>query len=55
MKLLFDTHAFIGWDGAPANLSAQVLALCQDPANTLLLSVASVWEMQIKPQTPPLP
>lgn len=24
--------------------------LCQDPANTLMLSVASVWEMQIKQQ-----
>lgn len=48
MKLLFDTHAFIWWDGAPANLSTHVLALCQDPANTLLLSVVSVWEMQIK-------
>ncbi len=48
MKLLFDTHAFMWWDGAPTNLSAQALALCQDPANTLLLSVASVWEMQIK-------
>jgi len=48
MKLLFDTHAFIWWDGTPANLSSQVLALCQDPTNTLLLSVASVWEMQIK-------
>lgn len=48
MKLLFDTHTFIWWDGTPAHLSTQVLALCQDPANTLLLSVASVWEMQIK-------
>src|SRR3972149_8144602 len=32
----------------PANLPAAVLALCQDPIHTLLLSVASVWEMQIK-------
>jgi PIN domain nuclease of toxin-antitoxin system len=48
MKLLFDTHAFIWWDSAPANLPASVLALCQDPANTLLLSVVSAWEMQIK-------
>jgi PIN domain nuclease of toxin-antitoxin system len=48
MKLLFDTHAFIWWDSAPANLPASVLALCQDPTNTLLLSVASAWEMQIK-------
>ena len=48
MKLLFDTHAFIWWDSAPANLPASVLALCQDPANILLLSVVSAWEMQIK-------
>jgi PIN domain nuclease of toxin-antitoxin system len=48
MKLLFDTHAFIWWDSAPANLPASVLTMCQDPANTLLLSVVSAWEMQIK-------
>lgn len=50
MKLLLDTHAFIWWDSEPTKLSPQVLALCQDSANTLLLSVASVWEMQIKLQ-----
>ncbi|MCK6626755.1 MAG: type II toxin-antitoxin system VapC family toxin [Anaerolineae bacterium] len=50
MKLLLDTHTFIWWDSDPAKLSTQVLALCNDPANTLLLSVASVWEMQIKAQ-----
>ncbi|CAG0966956.1 hypothetical protein GPROT1_01256 [Gammaproteobacteria bacterium] len=48
MKLIFDTHAFIWWDSAPANLSASVLAQCQDPANQLLFSVVSAWEMQIK-------
>ncbi len=50
MNLLLDTHAFIWWDSEPGKLSAQVLALCQDSRNTLLLSVASVWEMQIKLQ-----
>jgi PIN domain nuclease of toxin-antitoxin system len=50
MKLMLDTHAFIWWDSEPAKLSSQALALCQDPANQLLLSVASVWEMQIKLQ-----
>jgi PIN domain nuclease of toxin-antitoxin system len=50
MNLLLDTHAFIWWDSEPAQLSTQVLALCQDSKNTLLLSVASVWEMQIKLQ-----
>ncbi len=29
MKLLFDTHAFIWWDGAPANLSTHVLLIAQ--------------------------
>ena len=48
MKLLLDTHAFIWWDSEPAKLSLQALAQCQDRANNLLLSVASVWEMQIK-------
>jgi PIN domain nuclease of toxin-antitoxin system len=50
MKLLLDTHTFIWWDSEPSKLSPQALALCQDPNNTLLLSVASVWEMQIKAQ-----
>jgi PIN domain nuclease of toxin-antitoxin system len=50
MNLLLDTHAFIWWDSAPDKLSSQVLALCQDRRNTILLSVASVWEMQIKLQ-----
>lgn len=50
MKLLLDTHVFIWWDSEPARLSSQALALCQDRANTVLLSVASVWEMQIKLQ-----
>jgi PIN domain nuclease of toxin-antitoxin system len=50
MKLLLDTHAFIWWDSEPAKLSPQALTLCQDRTNSLLLSVASAWEMQIKLQ-----
>ena len=50
MKLLLDTHAFIWWDSEPAKLSPKALALCQDRANVVLLSVTSVWEMQIKLQ-----
>ena len=48
MKVLLDTHAFLWWDNDPAKLSPLVLAWCQDKANTLILSVASVWEIQIK-------
>jgi PIN domain nuclease of toxin-antitoxin system len=50
MKLLLDTHTFIWWDSEPAKLSPQILTLCQERTNSLLLSVASVWEMQIKLQ-----
>ncbi len=50
MKLLLDTHAFIWWDSEPAKLSPRVLGSCQDPQNSLILSVASVWEMQVKLQ-----
>ena len=50
MKLLLDTHTFLWWDSEPTRLSSKALALCQDRANTVLLSVVSVWEMQIKSQ-----
>ncbi|BAZ28292.1 putative PilT protein [Cylindrospermum sp. NIES-4074] len=50
MNLLLDTHPFIWWDSEIAKLSQQALILCQNPANTLLLSMASIWEMQIKLQ-----
>jgi PIN domain nuclease of toxin-antitoxin system len=48
VKLLFDTHAFVWWDSTPTKLTENILALCDDPINTLWLSVASAWEMQIK-------
>jgi PIN domain nuclease of toxin-antitoxin system len=50
VKLLFDTHAFIWWDGDQTKLSAAALAACQSPENSLHLSLASVWELQIKMQ-----
>jgi PIN domain nuclease of toxin-antitoxin system len=50
MKLLLDTHAFLFWDSEPFRLGARASDALQDPANVLLLSVASVWEMQIKSQ-----
>ncbi|MEQ9552713.1 MAG: type II toxin-antitoxin system VapC family toxin [Coleofasciculus sp. G3-WIS-01] len=50
MKLLLDTHTFIWWDSQPNKLSQKALSLCQEPENMLLLSVASIWEIQIKLQ-----
>jgi PIN domain nuclease of toxin-antitoxin system len=59
VKLLLDTHAFIWLDSGDARLSAAALAACKSPANSLHLSLASGWEMQIKIQlgklTLPLP
>ena len=50
MKYLLDTHTFIWLDSDPDKLSAAVTSLCSDPQNQLYLSIASVWEMQIKIQ-----
>ena len=50
MKLLLDTHIFIWWADQPEKLSPAALSALEDRGNELLLSVASVWEMQIKTQ-----
>ena len=50
MKLLLDTHIFIWWADQPEKLSPTALSALEDETNELLLSVASVWEMQIKIQ-----
>lgn len=50
MKYLLDTHAFIWWGSQPDNLSSKVLGICESEANELFLSLASIWEMQIKQQ-----
>jgi PIN domain nuclease of toxin-antitoxin system len=50
MRLLLDTHIFIWWADQPEKLSPAALSALEDEANELLLSVASVWEMQIKIQ-----
>lgn len=50
MKLLLDTQVFLWADNDPAKLSPTARDLLSDPANARLLSVASLWEMQIKAQ-----
>ena len=54
-RLLLDTHTFLWWDAAPDRLSAAVLALCRDPSVALFLSLASLWEIQIKSSLGKLP
>ena len=48
MRLLLDTHAFIWWDEDDSRLSDKARRALADPKNSVHLSLASVWEMQIK-------
>jgi PIN domain nuclease of toxin-antitoxin system len=48
VKLLLDTHAFLWMLQAPEKLPAKVVQAHNDPANALFVSVASLWEIQIK-------
>lgn len=50
MNLLLDTCAFIWWDSGGGSLGGAALAAMRDPASRLLLSHASIWEMQLKLQ-----
>jgi len=48
MNLLLDTQAFLWLEGDKSKLSKAAGEACSNPQNTLWLSVASAWEMQIK-------
>ncbi len=50
MNLLLDTHIFIWLQVALGNLSAQRIQMLKNNQNALFLSLASIWEMQIKIQ-----
>ncbi len=50
MKLLLDTHAFMWWHSEPERIPKDTLILLQNPNHELLVSLASLWEMQIKIQ-----
>jgi PIN domain nuclease of toxin-antitoxin system len=50
MKLLLDTHALLWWDSSSRLLSPQVLGRLKDRTNEISISLASVWEIQIKAQ-----
>jgi len=55
VRLLLDTHIFIWLAGESSALPPRARSLCEDTGNELWLSVASVWEMQIKHQLGKLP
>ncbi len=50
MNLLLDTHILLWAASNPARLSAKARALLRDPANQLVFSAASLWEISTKNQ-----
>jgi PIN domain nuclease of toxin-antitoxin system len=53
MKVLIDTHTFLWMAAEPEKLSSRAREVCA--TETLVLSVASVWEISIKYRTGRLP
>ena len=51
MNVLLDTHSFIYWiEHNTTALSPQAFSIILDKKNFIFLSLASIWEMQIKNQ-----
>lgn len=48
MRMLLDTHTFLWFVLCDSQLSASAKALIEDPANDILISPASYWEIAIK-------
>ncbi len=48
MRLLLDTHLLLWALGDPDRLNAATRDLVEDPANEVLFSAASIWEIAIK-------
>jgi PIN domain nuclease of toxin-antitoxin system len=48
MTLLLDTHVLLWALSRPRDLSREVRARLESPANTVLVSVVSAWEIEIK-------
>jgi len=50
MNILLDTHTFLWLKNTPEKVSEKVLNAYYDMNNNVFLSMASIWEMQIKYQ-----
>ena len=55
MTFLIDTHALLWSVIAPQELSAKARTVIHDPANTILVSAASAWEIATKVRLGKLP
>jgi PIN domain nuclease of toxin-antitoxin system len=50
MNILLDTHVFLWLRSSPEKIPEKVLSAYYDLNNEIFLSVASIWEIQIKHQ-----
>jgi len=48
MRLLADSHAYLWWLADAPDLSPPARAAMADPHNTVLVSAATIWEIEIK-------
>lgn len=48
MKLLLDSHAYLWWLSDDPRLTPAARAAIADPANVVLVSAATIWEIEIK-------
>jgi PIN domain nuclease of toxin-antitoxin system len=55
VRLLLDTCVLLWWWSEPSRLSARASGLLRDPANRVLVSAASAWEIATKHRLGKLP
>lgn len=48
MRLLLDTNAFLWWRDESPRLSSRISDQIRDPANDVVVSIVSFWEISIK-------
>jgi PIN domain nuclease of toxin-antitoxin system len=48
LKLLLDSHAFLWWLAEDPKLSAGARQAVADPATTVYVSAATIWELSLK-------
>lgn len=48
MRLLLDSHAYLWWLSDDAQLSVTARLAIASPANAVLVSAATIWEIEIK-------
>jgi PIN domain nuclease of toxin-antitoxin system len=55
VRLLLDTHALLWWLDGDRRLPSRLRTIIADPANDILVSAASVWEITTKARLGRLP